>query len=245
MKRKYLLKPDREDLRDKLWHSSLFKTAASLPKQVDLRPGCSPVVDQGELGSCTANAIASGLREFLLLKAGKSLVRLSRLFLYYEERLLEGDVSEDSGAEIRDGMKVLSQMGICPESEDPYNVKKFTNPPTAQEIRDALPYRIGAYHRVFGLIGLKTALAEGLPVVIGIDVYENFESKAVAKTGIVPIPKGNEQCLGGHAVCVVGYDDAKNWLIVRNSWGANWGDKGYFYLPYKYHDLVSDMWTGQ
>ena len=92
---------------------------------------------------------------------------------------------------------------------------------------------------------MKTALAESLPVVIGIDVYESFESDEVAKTGIVPIPGKKEQLLGGHAVCVVGYDDSKNWLIVRNSWGTSWGNKGYFYLPYKYHDLLGDMWTGK
>ena len=137
--RKYGLKKDREDLRDKIWYSSQFKTAASLPQQVDLRGKCSPIVDQGELGSCTANAIASGLREYLELQSGKSFIQLSRLFLYYEERKLEGDVNQDDGAEIRDGMKVLNQLGVCPEKEDPYKIKAFTQAPTTQDMRDAIP----------------------------------------------------------------------------------------------------------
>ncbi|WP_238473218.1 C1 family peptidase [Desulforamulus profundi] len=162
--------------------------------------------------------------------------------------MLEGTIDEDSGATIRDGMKVLKNIGVCPESDDPYNVDKFTQPPTLRDILDAHHYKISQYHRVSNLTMLKTSLAEGLPVVTGMLVYESFESDEVAKTGTVPIPyTETEQLLGGHAVLVVGYDDTKQWAVVRNSWGENWGDQGYFYLPYQYwiRGLVIDMWTGK
>jgi len=247
MSRKYLCKPTPVRLTDPIFYSCCFEHAAHLPPMIDLRPGCSPIVDQGELGSCTANAIASGLREYLLLQAKQPLTRLSRLFLYYEERKIEGTVNEDSGAMIGDGMTVLQKIGVCPETEYLYDISQFTSPPTPQEIHDAAKFKITSYHRVTTLDLAKAALAEGLPVVLGIEVFESFESPTVAKTGIVPLPKKREQLLGGHAVLMIGYDDSKKQAIVRNSWGEGWGDKGYFYLPYTFWSkgLVTDMWTGK
>ena len=243
----YKLIADNLDLRDYIYRAQSIIHPLELPSQVDLRALCSPIVDQGALGSCTANAIVSGLREYLLLQGKLTWVALSRLFLYYEERLLEGTVQEDSGAMIRDGMKVLRTIGVCPEAEDQYDITKFTDPPTPQNILDAGQYKISQYHRVKDLTMLKVALTESQPVVIGIKVYSSFESAEVAHTGIVSMPnEENEELLGGHAVLVVGYDDARQWAIVRNSWGEKWGDKGYFYLPYQYWNdgLVTDMWTG-
>lgn len=248
MKRVYKLKPDQYDNRDHIYKSNSVPHLKELSNVVDLRSQCSPVVDQGELGSCTANAIVSGLREYLLLQAKQPWLALSRLFLYYEERLLEGTIDEDNGAKIRDGMKVLKNIGVCSEAADPYVISNFTNPPTAQNISEASQYKIASYQRVVDLTMLKTALAEGLPVVIGINVYSSFESDVVSQTGIVPIPDiKNEDFLGAHAILVVGYDDTNQWAIVRNSWGINWGDQGYCYLPYEYwtENLVTDMWTGR
>jgi len=247
MKRQYLLKKDSEDLRDQYFTSSHFKMASLLPKLIDLRTKMPAVFDQGQLGSCTANALV-GLRQYCLLQ-NKNLNSLSRLFLYYEERSLKGTINEDSGAELRDGMKVLQQTGCCPEKDFPYDITKFTNKPTYQALKDAAGFKIISYQRVADLISLKTALAHNLPVALGIAVYDSFESDAVAQTGIVPMPDTNtEECLGGHAVLAVGYDDVKGRVIVRNSWGSSWGDKGYFYLPYAFiqnADLTSDMWTGK
>jgi len=250
IKRVYKLRPDIEDLRDKVFRATLYKTKAALPKVVDLRSGCSPVVDQGELGSCTANAIASGLREYRELSNGNPLIPLSRLWLYWEEREIEGTVNEDAGAEIRDGMKVLQQIGCAPETDWPYDITKFSQTPPPQSTKDASPFKIAEYHRVTDLTALKTVLAEGYPVVIGIKVYESFESEQVAQTGNVPLPKRGEKLQGGHAVLVVGYKDdatykSRGVVICRNSWGESWGDKGYFYLPYSYFaSYVTDMWTG-
>jgi len=249
-KRVYKLRPDTEDLRDRVFRPTQFKTSTVLPKNVDLRSACSPIVDQGELGSCTANAIASGLREYWETLSGK-LTLLSRLWLYWEERYLEGTVNEDAGAYIRDGMKVLQKMGCAPESDWPYDVSKFKQIPPTTATTDAKQFKITEYHRLTTLILLKSALAEGYPVVTGIMVYDSFESNQVAQTGIVPLPKRGEQFLGGHAVLAVGYqDDVKNKgqgvVICRNSWGENWGDNGYFYLPYSYFtSYVTDMWTGK
>lgn len=250
VQRIYKLKQDKTDERDRNFRSTLSKLRIILPKAVDLRSSCSPVVNQGELGSCTANAIASGLREYLELRTGK-LTPLSRLWLYWEERRLEGTIDEDSGASIRDGMKILHKYGCPPEIDWPYDISKFTQTPPPVSFSDAIQYKISEYHRVSNVMALKTALAEGYPVVIGIKIYESFESVQVAQTGVVPLPKQGEQYLGGHAVLVVGYKDDEQYkdngiVICRNSWGVSWGDKGYFYLPYSYFsDNVIDMWTGR
>jgi len=250
-KRVYKLKPDTEDLRDKVFRTTRFKTTAALPDHVDLRSRCSPVVDQGALGSCTANAIASGLREYWENLSGEQLTLLSRLWLYWQERLIEGTVDEDAGAYIRDGMKVLQKLGCAPEVDWPYDISKFKQTPPESSTTDATPFMMTQYHRVTDLTVLKSALAEENPVVIGISVYESFESSQVAQTGFIPLPNPGEQLLGGHAVLAVGFkDDTENTdqgvVICRNSWGEGWGDKGYFYLPYRYFtSYVTDMWTGK
>lgn len=243
---KYLLKRDSYDERDHLFARPAPKF--DLPAGIDLRQGCSPIVDQGELGSCTANAIASGLREFMELKAGQSLTRLSRLFLYYKEREMEGTVSEDSGASIRDGMKVLLNTGVCPEIDWPYDITRFAVAPPEPAEKDAAQYLIKAYQRLVTLTDIKRSLYEGYPVVVGITVFESLESKEVAQTGQVPMPKDGERVLGGHAVLIVGYEDAldNGRVVVRNSWGEGWGEKGYCYIPYKFMEKYAfDFWTAR
>lgn len=222
----------------------------TLPPFVDLRPLCSPVRDQGDLGSCTGFAIVTGFRECLEIVSKRPLVVLSPLFEYYYERLFEHTLNQDAGAQIRDGMHVLRKMGATPETDCPYDITKFTDAPSAQAVADAKPFAISAFHRINNRIEIKQALSINHPVVIGIEVWESFESDVVAQTGVVPIPnQSTEQNLGGHAVCVVGYNDAKQQFIVKNSWGTGWGDQGYFYLPYGYFNpnagLVMDMWTGR
>jgi C1A family cysteine protease len=249
--RKYPLKREKRDLRDYHFKSTSFAAPQTLPKKVDLRKEMSPIVDQGSLGSCTANAIASGLREYLLIKGQQGWSPLSRLFLYWHERQLEGHIDEDSGAYIRDGMKVLQKVGVCPEQDYPYDISHFRDHPSQQAEKDAARFQINDYSRIPDLYALKAALAEGLPVVIGVLIYESFESPEVARTGKVPYPKkSKERVLGGHALLAVGYTDkgSSGTVIVRNSWGADWGDEGYCYMPYRMFkdpDCVMDMWTGQ
>ena len=143
---------------------------------------------------------------------------------------------------IRDGIKTLVSLGVCPESEWSYDTNTFTEKPSITTYADALKYKITAYYR----LTILDTLASGFPFVFGFSVYESFESDQVALISIVPLPAENEQLLGGHAVMAVGYDNSKQQFIVRNSWGTSWGQKGYFFMPYAYltnANLSSDFWT--
>jgi C1A family cysteine protease len=243
MKRFYGWIPSKPDHRDFLFAPD---PSVVLPPSVDLRSKCPPIYDQGQLGSCTANGIGFAY-EFDRLKQGLTDFMPSRLFIYYNERKLEGTIKSDSGVSIRDGFKVMNTLGVCPESEWKYNISKFTCKPSNKCYRDALKDRAIQYKAVNqALFDIKSSLASGIPVVIGISVYESFESSAVAISGIVPMPGPNETCLGGHCTAVVGYEDSISRWIVRNSWGDSWGDKGHFYLPYQYltnPNLSDDFWN--
>jgi C1A family cysteine protease len=174
----------------------------------------------------------------------------SRLAIYYGERALEGTVTEDEGACIRDGIKVLADQGAVPETLwlfEPANL--FTAPPE-QALSQEAKYKITKYERVGSMDGsgvtldqLKIALAEGDPVVWGIELFSEFESDTVEQTGIVPMPGTGSQSLGGHCTLLMGYDDAKQTLLVLNSWGESWGQHGYFELPYAYVQFASDAWS--
>jgi C1A family cysteine protease len=235
---------DRPDQRDRLY-AAIAAPPKKLPPSVDLRSMCSTVEDQGQLGSCTANALAGSL-EFLEKKAGKDFTDLSRLFIYYNERAMEGTINDDAGAQIRDGVKTLVNLGVCSEKQWPYVISKFTQKPSAACYKSALAHEVLSYHRILTLAEMRSCLAEGYPFVFGFTVYESFESAAVAKTGTLNLPKKTEKTLGGHAVMAVGYDDNTKRLLVRNSWGADWGIGGYFTMPYDYasnQNLADDFWT--
>lgn len=243
MKKKYTWNPDLPDQRDYQFTASI---TGSLPTSTDLRKAMPPIYDQGNLGSCTANSVA-GAAEFLLKKEKKSDFMPSRLFIYYNERMIEGTINQDSGAALRDGVKVLNKYGVCDELIWPYKISKFKNKPTNTCYTKALLNEAVSYSRITNSVNdMKSCLAQGYPFMFGFTVYDSFESAAVAKTGIVPMPSKTEKVLGGHAVLAVGYDDSKQWFIVRNSWGSGWGDKGYFYMPYQYisnSNLVDDRWV--
>jgi len=236
--------PDRPDFRDKLY-AAIAKPPRKMPPKVDLSPGCSAVEDQGQLGSCTANALVGNL-EFLEKKAGRDVTDLSRLFIYYNERAIEGTITEDAGAVIRDGVKSLVKLGVCTEKLWPYQIAQFAKKPSAACYKQAVSHEVTSYHRIIGLQQMRQCLAEGYPFVFGFSVYESFESPAVAKTGELNLPQAGEKQVGGHAVCAVGYDDAAKRVLVRNSWGADWGLNGYFTMPYDYisnSNLADDFWT--
>ena len=236
--------PDLPDQRDRLY-AAIAAPPKKLPRSVDLRATCSAVENQGQLGSCTANALAGNL-EFLEQKAGLPATDLSRLFIYYNERAIEGTISQDAGAMIRDGVKSLAKQGVCPEADWPYVITKFAAKPAAACYAEGLQHQVTSYHRIASLQEMRMCLAEGYPFVFGFTVYESFESAAVAKTGKLNLPKRTEKTLGGHAVMAAGYDDATKRFLVRNSWGADWGMQGYFTMPYDYLDnrnLSDDFWT--
>lgn len=237
--------PDQPDQRDHMY-AAPAEFLIALPGKVDLRRRCPKVYNQGQLGSCTANAIAGAI-EFERKKQRMTDFVPSRLFIYYNERVIEGTVRSDSGAQLRDGIKSVASQGVCPEPEWPYVIAKFTTKPSVRAYKDAQLDRAISYQSLVQDVNqMKGCLASGYPFVFGFTVYQSFESATVAKTGHAPMPGWGERPVGGHAVMAVGYDDAAQWFIVRNSWGANWGMKGYFTLPYSYliqPALSSDFWT--
>jgi C1A family cysteine protease len=237
--------PDLPDQRDFAFRVPP-RVVVSLPPRVDLRPQMPPVYDQGQLGSCTSNAIG-GAFEFELLKQKEPDFIPSRLFIYYNERVIERTVDTDSGAQLRDGMKTLAKQGVCPEPMWPYVLSEFATKPTPECYAEAKKHLGVTYMRVEQDVAqMRGCIAAGYPFIFGFTVYESFESAAVARTGTVPMPEGDERTLGGHAMCVVGYDNPKKLFIVRNSWGASWGKNGYGTMPYAYFtntDLSADFWT--
>jgi C1A family cysteine protease len=238
-KRKLGWIPQKPDKRDRI----LKLDPVILPTAVDLRELCPMVYDQGNLGSCTANAL-SGNFEFDRIKQNKDYFMPSRLFIYFNERKTEHSIRRDAGAIIRDGIKSMAKQGVCSELEWPYIISQFSKRPPCKLYRNALKNQIVEYSAPAQTVDdLRACLASGFPFVFGFDVYESFWN--IKSDGLMPLPKLNETIEGGHAVMCVGYDDSKQWFIIRNSWGESWGDKGYFYMPYQYMVTIhcSDFWT--
>lgn len=243
-------RPDKPDPRDQ---HLMVSEAVKLPDTADLRPQCPPVVDQGQIGSCTANSSSSAMA--FLEHKGRQDALFSRLFIYAMTRHLEGTpLSEDSGAEIRDVMKALSTYGVPYETEWPYLETKFTVDPPAQAKTDALQHKAVLYYRCPSLYSLKASLHQGFPVVIGFSVPDNMMSQKCADTGIVLPPAPGEAFDGGHAVLAVGYDvnfacgSEHGAVLCQNSWGMGWGINGCFWLPMSFWSggagaLASDCWT--
>jgi C1A family cysteine protease len=233
-------KADKIDTRDYKYQV----TQKVSPNVVDLRNYCSPIENQGSLGSCTGQAIAGAI-ELLNKRSGKP-TDVSRLFIYYYERLLLGTVNYDSGAYIRDGIKATNHYGASLESLWPHDIRKFRQEPITEAKNDALNRKVTRYERVNDYNGCIDALTNGYPVVMGFHVYTSFMSASVARTGNMPYPNTRrERLLGGHAVLLVGYDKRKKVFIARNSWGTNWGAKGYFYMPFNVvtnSSMSSDYW---
>jgi len=253
--RVYGWKRDKNDHRDHKLRLTMKNI--ELPSKVDLREEFTfpEPYDQGSLGSCTANAIGFAYQYDEIIQNNSSCFMPSRLFIYYNERKMEGTIHEDSGAEIRDGIKSINTHGVCKETLWPYTIDKFTLTPTQECYDEGRKCQAVSYSRVEqDIYSIKTMIHNKRPIVFGFMVYESFESKEVSKTGMMTLPKPKkEKCCGGHAVICIGYSDeidfkdgSKGAFIIRNSWGPDWGDKGYFYMPYKFllnPDLASDFWV--
>jgi C1A family cysteine protease len=244
MRHIFNLVPDRSDPRDVCFLAPPFR--GLLPDKFDVREKMGAAYpasyNQGELGSCTGNGLAFVLAFAHWLASGKTL-SFSRLFIYFCERLAEGTVDQDAGAQIRDGIKTIARQGACLESTWPYDITQFAVRPPAAAFAEALGYQAISYTRVPAISAfLKGVLASGFPIVCGIAVYESFETEAVARTGVVPMPDTSaEQCLGGHCIVIIGYDAGG--LIFRNSWDVTWGNQGHGHLPWAYLPLISDAWV--
>ena len=241
--KKYGWKPSLPDIRDLKYKIS---APVTLPESVDLSPNCPPVYNQLQLGGCTGNSFAAAY-EYKLIAQKEIDFTPSRLFIYFNERSLEGTVKSDAGAMNRDGAKALNKLGVCDEKIWPYIPKYFANTPTNECFLEGLKHTITQYESLdnTSLYMLQQCLAKGTPFVFGFTVYESFEGQEVAATGIMTMPDNSESVLGGHSVLAVGYDNKTKMIKVRNSWGDSWGDKGYFYMPYEYitnPQLASDFW---
>jgi C1A family cysteine protease len=234
----------RADKADKTAKKQHMIRQGLLPKAADNAQYCPEVYDQGKLGSCTAFAIGKGLREFVAKKNGERVTPLSALFLYYEERVMMGTVNQDSGATITYGMNVLDETGIATDESAPYDISVFKVKPSAEAYKSAAEFKLHTGVQLSNLNDVKTALAAGQPVAFGFRVYDSF--RKIGADGVMPVPAAGERLLGGHAVLAVGYDDEKKALKVRNSWGAKWGDAGYFYMPYEVATTSArDFWTAK
>jgi len=250
---------DLPDPRD-LVFSAPMAALQALPDSVDLTTSIKfDIYDQGRIGSCTANALAGAVQYDRLKNQQSPGFVPSRLFIYYNERVIEGDPALDGGAQLRDGIKTLHRKGVCPETEWTYDdtpaategrpfpvgSKPATHPPQSC-YNDAVNYVITSYHRVMQTLSqFQGCLASGFPFVLGFSVFASWYEQD-PKPAIISLPTGNDTMVGGHAVLCVGYDNAKHLLKIRNSWGAGAGDNGYFYMPYSYltnSQLASDFWV--
>lgn len=241
--RRYGYLRDKPDFRD-LGMARLTRAKKTNPPKIDLEKLCGPVKDQGDLGACTAFA-GTGMREFLWRRDSKSKAPppvFSPLFLYYKEREMDGDISEDGGSYGRTCVKVLRETGVCLESTDPYLPYDFKRAPTEAQLDEAQKYRAGGYHRLNGVDDMKSCLASKYVFVVGFTVFESFERPGWT---YMPIPGKHEQVLGGHEVLFIGYDDEKSAFKVRNSWGSSWGMSGNFWFPYEAaadFNILQDAW---
>jgi C1A family cysteine protease len=216
---------------------------------IDLSSGMPAPYDQGGIGACTAHAVA-GVLHFLEIKQNaQDQTTPSRLFIYWNERYLDpySSVKEDSGSTITLGIRAVKKYGFPPEALWPYDERKFTIEAPSSVYCAAVTGRITNYARVNqNLLDMQAALAAGNPIAFGFTVYESFEARSVASTGVVPMPRRHERAVGGHAVIIVGFDNTTQRFKVRNSWGSSWGDNGYFTVPYAYltnPNLAGDFWV--
>lgn len=273
IRRKFGWRPDFPDFRDYTLTSEsvepiyskagvLETSESTLPKAVDLRKWCSPVEDQGELGSCTANA-GVGMVEYFERKAFGKHIDASRLFLYKATRNLMHETG-DTGGYLRVTMGALALFGAPPEEYWPYDVGKFDDEPPSFCYAFAQSYKSLKYVRLDPvdkqpekvLAQIKANLAASLPSMFGFTVYSSI-TQADKQGGKIPFPSKGEKIEGGHAIMAVGYDDSltvtnqddgsetTGAIMIRNSWGTEWGDEGYGWLPYEYvlKGLAEDWWT--
>jgi C1A family cysteine protease len=246
--RGYGWRPDQPDHRDQIYTPP---EEVHVPESVDLQSKCPPVYSQGALGSCTANAIAAAVQYARMRQNLRNASATpSRLFVYFGERVIEGTVDTDSGASLRDGIKVVAADGACFESGRnswPYDVHRFTDRPPQDCFGAAAKDLAVSYSRLRQNAGaMEACLAEGFPFVFGFAAFEVIESAEVAADGILPLPHETDRPIGGHAVMAVGYDRQKKKFKLRNSWGAGWGQEGYFWMPYDYvasPKYSGDFWT--
>ncbi len=255
MSTQYNLRPDEPDPRDHGYASSFSNT--QLPASVDLRKQKGvfpPIFNQGNLNSCTANAVSAILYFDMIHQKWSETFTPSRLFIYHNELASEGKLNDKDYAEhgatvkMRDCLKTVDSDGFCSETLWPYDESKYNINPSAAALAEAKKYHSYEYQRIHhqDLNQIKACLASGLPFIFGIVIYKSFESDQVKQSGKVPLPQPGDEQLGAHAIVGVGYDDDQQVFIFRNSYGEDWGDQGYGYLPYSFmRRYAFDFWVIQ
>lgn len=241
--RRFGWKPDTPDGRDLLYTPQIDEVK-NIPKEFSMRGEMPPVYDQGQLGSCTANAIGGVVQHQQMVQGEPEGQHVpSRLFIYYGERVIENSVPYDAGAEIRDGMKVVATLGSPFEEIWPYDISKFAEQPPQAAFDEAKKYMALKYARVRQTQNyIKAAIANRHAIAFGFIVYSSFEQ--IGSDGMMPIPQPDESQEGGHAVVAMGYNETH--VEVRNSWSPQWGDKGYFWMPWSFildKTMCNDFWT--
>lgn len=238
----YELKRSLHDSRDFIYKQ---EHGTPLTTQVDLREWDSIVEDQGNLGSCEGAALTNAYELMVKQDYPEKFVELSSLFVYYNSRLIEGEglVTEDTGAYIRNGLKSLQKYGVCSEKLWPYNIEKFDDRPTRECYEDALSRTIGSYQLLQTNTDVLQVLNSKKPVVIGMQIYDSFHD-VNKMNSVIQMPKENEKSLGGHAMCLVGYSLKYQQFLAKNSYGTDWGNQGYCWIPFDYLSQYGwERWT--
>ena len=225
----FTVRSDKPDERDFYYKSSV----KSFRENVDLREWASIVEDQGHIGSCLGNAITNAYELLLKKDYPDQFAELSRLFVYYNARELEGSTAEDEGASVRDGIKAVSKKGICTEQLWPYDIEKFDDKPTEECYIDAKQRLIKNYQKITLVYDMVDALNHNNPIVLGMEIFNGFMTLS-KEDSTVYMPMYQLASVGGHAVCLVGYDLPANLFLAKNSFGTDWGDNGYCWIPFAY-----------
>jgi hypothetical protein len=231
---------DPKDLRD--IPMGLVLPPIPLPAKIDYTSKMTPVRNQGDEGTCVAFAGVVGVKEYQDTKEYKNLIGLSPRYIYHLCKKYDGSPDEE-GTYPRTAMKMLLKYGTPPENYWPYRPHQ-TDKPKHGAGKAAVKYRVRAYARLRTQVEMKRSLVINGPYLAGVDVYESWFTKKAERTGLITMPKRSDQYQGGHAICIIGYDDTKKLFKFKNSWGAAWGDRGYGYLAYDYmKQYCLDAWS--
>ena len=232
------------DIRDKVLTAERFGSAP-IPSHRDDRAAMPPVYNQLRTNSCCGNGTAGAL-QYMRRKEGLEDFIPSRMFIYYNGRAMDGSEGHDGGSQVRNVIKSVATSGACAETEWTFDTNHINSKPTDKCYYDAKTDLVTSYASVpQDIDAIRACIANDIPVVFGFSIYSQFESDAMAQTGMLEMPGPFSIQLGGHCVVACGYSDKSKVVIVRNSWGKSWGDSGYMYFPYDYlvnPRLCADFW---
>lgn len=239
-KMKFNIKPSLPDKRDYIYRSDNTKV---LRETVDLRQWDTIIESQGSLSSCSSNAITNAYELCVNRNYSEYFTHLSRLFIYYNTRLDYGSIEDDDGMFLRDGLKTIQKVGVCSEELWPYDTEKFNVRPSDECYNDAEKRKILSYEKLISVYYISEVLNNNKPVVFGMTIYDSFMDLN-EHISTVSFPSRKEKTIGGHAMCMVGYDLNRGLFLAKNSFGPNWGDNGYCWIPFDYIMREGyDIWT--